>query len=137
MTGGQRRVAGGQLRARADRRRHALRRRLRGLWRGPRRGGRRLAQEREPSPSGDAGDELFGGYRRYLGNHYLARFDRLLLTAKELKSLGLGPAKTKELTEKLEGAKGRVKVAIVMQRMRIGRDDAERLLALKNGNVNT
>jgi asparagine synthase (glutamine-hydrolysing) len=23
------------------------------------------------------GDELFGGYRRYLGNHYAARFDRL------------------------------------------------------------
>jgi len=33
--------------------------------------------------SGVGGDELFGGYRRYLGNHYQAHFDRLPSTLRK------------------------------------------------------
>lgn len=33
--------------------------------------------------SGVGGDELFGGYRRYLGNHYQAQFDRLPSTLRK------------------------------------------------------
>ncbi len=39
--------------------------------------------------SGVGGDELFGGYRRYLGNHYLSHFDRLPGTVKRA-AIGLG-----------------------------------------------
>ena len=39
--------------------------------------------------SGVGGDELFGGYRRYLGNHYQARFDRLPATLRRA-ALALG-----------------------------------------------
>jgi asparagine synthase (glutamine-hydrolysing) len=39
--------------------------------------------------SGVGGDELFGGYRRYLGNHYQARFDRLPASLRKL-ALALG-----------------------------------------------
>ncbi len=39
--------------------------------------------------SGVGGDELFGGYRRYLGNHYQARFDRLPLGLRKA-ALALG-----------------------------------------------
>lgn len=39
--------------------------------------------------SGVGGDELFGGYRRYLGNHYLGRFDRLPGPLKRA-AIGLG-----------------------------------------------
>jgi asparagine synthase (glutamine-hydrolysing) len=39
--------------------------------------------------SGVGGDELFGGYRRYLGNHYLGRFDRLPGTLKRA-AIGFG-----------------------------------------------
>jgi len=39
--------------------------------------------------SGVGGDELFGGYRRYLGEHYLRRFDRLPGPIKQA-AIGLG-----------------------------------------------
>ncbi len=39
--------------------------------------------------SGVGGDELFGGYRRYLGEHYLRRFDRLPGPLKRA-AIGLG-----------------------------------------------
>jgi asparagine synthase (glutamine-hydrolysing) len=39
--------------------------------------------------SGVGGDELFAGYRRYLGNHYLGRFDRLPAPLKRA-AIGLG-----------------------------------------------
>src|SRR6266536_4258931 len=39
--------------------------------------------------SGVGGDELFGGYRRYLGNHYQARFDRLRASLRKA-ALALG-----------------------------------------------
>ena len=43
-----------------------------------------------------------------LANRDAARFRRLILTTDELRSLGLGPAKSRQVSEKIDGLEGKL-----------------------------